>query len=157
MAMTKIQLTAAEAAYAKNPNIGRRNLIRACGCTGYAASRYLQAKHAGHPVGTTKDASGDALAGARRDDAAPLRGFAVGVATRMTAKKPVVTLRARFFQLKRGMAYRIEDVARDWVVSAETLRRHALDADCFRYIETGNETWEPCVMHPDTAKQYPCK
>jgi len=152
MAMTPEQMVKAQAALAANPNIGRRKLMAACGCTAFAAQKLL---NGGTVDVTTSPGRLDVVK--PKTNGEPLRGFAVGAETRMTSKKPVSTLRARFYQLKRGMAYKIEDVARDWVTSAETIRRHAQDADCFRYVETGNEIWEPCVMHPDTAKQYPVK
>jgi hypothetical protein len=86
-----------------------------------------------------------------------LRGFAVGEATRCAAKRPATTVRARFYLLKKGIAYELSDAAREWVMSEETIRRHAQDADCFRYIEKTNEQWVPCILHPDTAKLYPVK
>jgi len=86
-----------------------------------------------------------------------LRGFAVGADTRVSIKRPASTIRARLYDLKRGVAYYEAEVAREWVISPGTLRKHALDADCFRYIEVSPEKWEPCVMHPDTAKRYPVK
>lgn len=91
-------------------------------------------------------------------DALPaLRGFALRAETRVRAKRPAPTVRARFLELKRGLAYPESDVAREWGISAETLRKHARDAECFRYVETGPDAWEPCVMHPDTARLYPVK
>ncbi len=87
-----------------------------------------------------------------------LRGIVVNKTTRVAGKKPAATVRARFYALKRGVAFREADVARDWGVSPETLRRHAQDAECFRYVdESGHDDWVPCVMHPDTAKLYPVK
>ena len=87
-----------------------------------------------------------------------LRGFTVNATTRVSAKRPQATIRARFYTLKRGMCYLVADVAKDWCISPDTLRKHANDCECFRYVEiSGTERWEPCVMHPDTAKQYPIK
>lgn len=89
--------------------------------------------------------------------AVELRGIVVNKTTRVTDKRPVATLRARLYALKRGMAYPLDAVAKEWCVSPETVRRHAGDAECYRFVETAPETWTPCVMHPDTAKQYPVK
>jgi hypothetical protein len=55
------------------------------------------------------------------------------------------------------MYFSLRDAASEWGISEDTLRKHARDADCFRYVETAAETWEPCIMHPDTAKGYPVK
>ena len=86
-----------------------------------------------------------------------LRGFALTATTRCRDKKPVATVRSRFYGLKKNVAYRVADAVREWGISDETIRRHARDAECLRYIERGNETWEECIMHPDTAKLYPVK
>jgi hypothetical protein len=133
--------------------------VKAAGGNVAAAARAL-----GVAKSTVQKAMGRHPDARRNDDATiasgqqdGLRGFAVGEATRCASKKPSTTVRARFYSLKRGMAYKLVDVAREWVLSEETVKRHAQDADCFRYVEMGKETWEPCVMHPDTAKNYPVK
>lgn len=159
MAMTKIQLTAAEAAYAKNPDIGRRKLIAACGCTGYSAAQFLRAKHAGRaaPAAATGDPSGRAApaAVAGNPSGRDVRSFTLKPDSRVTDRRPVATVRSRFYGLVKGRAYPVAELARDWGVSAETLRRHALDAECFKYVDTtGHDDWEACVMHPDTAAAY---
>lgn len=84
-----------------------------------------------------------------------LRGFTVDAKTRVAARRPAVTIRARLYTLRRGQAFRELDLAKAWGVSTDTVRKHAQDADCFRYVDLGNESWEPCIMHPDTAKAYP--
>jgi hypothetical protein len=100
---------------------------------------------------------GQAPATAACDAKTGLRGFAVGTATRCAIKKPTATVVSRFYLLKKGVAYKLNDAAREWVMSEETIKRHAQDRDCFRYVETTNENWEACIMHPETAKQYPVK
>jgi hypothetical protein len=106
---------------------------------------------------TAKPAVGQAAKQAEGKPDTTLRGFVVGETTRCAAKRPATTVRARFYTLKKGIAYEITDAAREWVMSEETIRRHAMDADCFRYIEKTNEHWVPCILHPDTAKLYPVK
>jgi hypothetical protein len=111
-------------------------------------------------IGMPRQTFSDRLAGmpeAKPSEAPAVRGFQLKPDTRMASKRPASSLRSRFFTLKRGMAYKESELAREWVVSPETVRKHAQDAECFRYIEVGNEQWEPCVMHPDTAKDYPVK
>lgn len=83
-----------------------------------------------------------------------LKGLQMTRETRVSIRRPATSIRSRFFELKRGQAFAVDMVAREWGISADTLRTHARDAECFLYVDMGNEKWVPCVMHPDTAKQY---
>ena len=76
--------------------------------------------------------------------------------TRVSEKRPQKkSLRWWFFDLPKGRAFRIADLASKWGFSRETIRRHAQDSECFAYIDlTGHDDWEECAMHPDTARNY---
>jgi molybdenum-dependent DNA-binding transcriptional regulator ModE len=141
-----------EAALAAVAKFGSQN--KAAKAMGVAKKTIWRALHEGEK-GQGAVAVRATLARETEQETVKARGFAVGIKTRVSAKKPATTIRARFHTLKRGMAYPEKDLAAEWLVSAETLRRHAQDAGCFRYIEVGSDRWEACVMHPDTAKKYP--
>ena len=138
-----------------NPDMGRRRLADVIGVP-HSSIRRIYARRPWE-TDTKTDAAPDLPTPPQASPPAEsdLRGFVVGAETRCSARKPATTARARIYTLKRGRAYPTSAVAEDWHVSEETVRRHAQDADCFRYVETAPEQWAPCVMHPDTAKQYP--
>ena len=139
--MTRSEAKAAIAKYGSARKAGT-----ALGCAGSTISRAV-ASGGCESAQTTASAT-----------ACTVKGFSLTATTRVSVKRPAATVKSRFYDLKRGIAYREQDIAREWNISAGTLRKHAQDAECFRYIDTsGHDTWEPCVMHPDTAKQYPCK
>lgn len=71
---------------------------------------------------------------------------------RMSSYKPAETIRRRFFSLRRNMAYPISELSKQWIASVETLRKHAKQAKCLRYVEINHE-WVPCILHPDTAEK----
>lgn len=150
MAMTPEQQAKAKAALAANPNIGRRKLMAACGCTGWAAEKFIKA------AGVSEAAPVKGTAPSRQvPPGRDVRSFVLKTDSRVTDRRPVATVRNRFYGLIKGRAYPVNELARDWGISAETLRRHALDAECFRYVDTtGHDDWAACVMHPDTAAVY---
>jgi hypothetical protein len=69
------------------------------------------------------------------------------------SKKPADTLKARFYALKRGTGYRLDDLVREWGVSADTLRQRAKEHNAFGYVEATPGEFVAIVVHPDTQKQ----
>jgi hypothetical protein len=67
--------------------------------------------------------------------------------------KPQEGLKARLYRLKKNTGYPLEDLAREWVVSPETLRRDAKRLDALLYVESSPGEWIQCVVHPDTASE----
>lgn len=125
-----------------------------------AITKYGSQRKAADGLGCSRKVFERALAKAEAVTTSPVgqtevRGFVLRTDSRVLGKRPQQTLRAKFYGLKRGQAFRVKDIGQAWGVSAETVQRHAADLECYRYVETGPEQWEPCVMHPDTAKQYP--
>ena len=39
-------------------------------------------------------------------------------------------------------------------MSEDTIRRHAKDLKCLKYVEVSTDEWVPMVMSPETSKQY---
>lgn len=158
MAMTPEQQTRAEAALAANPEIGRRKLIAACGCTNYAAAKFLKLRSVGTQV---LEANAKLMAFAETKTVAETarapgpRSVMLKEDTRVLDRRPPASVRNRFYGLVKGRAYPVNELARDWGISAETLKRHARDVECFKYVDTtGHDDWEACVMHPETAAQF---
>lgn len=144
MAMTLKQMEAAKAAVAGDPGIGRRKLMRATGCTSFAAAMFLKKRQG--PEAPKRECAADARAAG---------GIMLRPETRVLDRRPQATVRSRFYGLVRGRAYPVSDLAREWGVGADTLRRHAKDCECFKYVDvSGHDDWQDCVMHPDTAAEY---
>lgn len=160
MAMTLEQQTRAEEALAANPKIGRRKLMAACGCTNYAAAKFLKLRSVGTQVLEANAkmktmAFAEAKAAVGSTKALGPQSVILKEDTRVMDRKPPTSVRGRFFGLAKGRAYPVSTLARDWGVSAATLKRHARDAECFKYVDTtGCDDWEACVMHPETAEQF---
>lgn len=87
--------------------------------------------------------------------AGPLVIAGVSVANRnVLSRRPVESAAKYIKRLKRGMAYAISDCAKAWGMSEETIRKHARDMGCLKFVEVEEDEWQAMVMHPETAGQF---
>ena len=70
----------------------------------------------------------------------------------LARKRPPRTARDRILALNKGKAYTLAELHSEWGLSLKTIRAHAKDLDCFRWMELENGAWEEVVLHPETAK-----
>ncbi len=70
----------------------------------------------------------------------------------LLSRKPQDVMKARLYGLQRGVGYKIEDLARAWGVSLDTLKTHAKNYKALAYVEATPGEYVPCVVHPDTPK-----
>lgn len=56
---------------------------------------------------------------------------------------------SNLFSLKRGLAYPVIELAKQWRVSPETIRKHARRFEALKYVEVNGE-WVACVINPET-------
>jgi hypothetical protein len=107
------------------------------------------------PTGLTPSQAGLSKAlheqfGSAATPAAASPGKAVDLTkVRTASKKPLESVKSKLYQLPRGKGFPLADAAREWGVSAETLRRHAKDVGAFVYAEVAPEQWVEVVKHPD--------
>jgi hypothetical protein len=145
MAMTQKQLAMAEQARKDDPAIGRRKLVALTGCTHFAAARFLKGDCGVRTSKGHKEISSAA-------EEVSLSGITLSPATRICDRRPPVTVRAKFYSLQKGKAFKLSDLSRQWGFSVETIKRHARDEGCFAYVDTtGHDDFEECAMHPETA------
>jgi len=63
-------------------------------------------------------------------------------------KKPQDSARTRLFELEEGLAYRVDDLCKEFSIRPETLIKHAKSLNCFMYAETSPENWEAVITKP---------
>ena len=90
---------------------------------------------------------------ARADAPTPTAGGFSLRGKELLIMRPQGTIKKRLYSLQRGMGYRVDDLAHEWHVTAETLRKHARDYDALRYIELAPGEYAACVVHPETIKE----
>jgi len=72
---------------------------------------------------------------------------------RVATVKPKEGLKPKLFRLKKNTGYPVEELAEEWGVSADTLRRDAKRLDALLFVETSPGEWVQCVVHPDTTTE----
>jgi len=149
------KITPAAAIAAIKEHGGVRSAARALGMDNGWLCRL--AKRAGKAPDAKPDLRGGREAyvdeAASRPEEAYTGGISLSPSVRVLERRPPVTVRSKFFSLPKGKAFKIADLAKRWGFSAETVKRHAKDENCFGYVDTtGHDDFEECVMHPDTAE-----
>lgn len=71
----------------------------------------------------------------------------------LLSKKPTDTLKGRFYQLRKGIGYKAEDLAAAWHISEDTLMRRATDHHAKAYVEPTPGEFVCVIVHPDTVKE----
>jgi len=62
---------------------------------------------------------------------------------------------AKFIKrLDRGKGFSPKDLARKWGMSEETIKRHAREMNCLKFVEVTEDEWTALVMCPETAADY---
>jgi len=80
-----------------------------------------------------------------------LKGLEIG-GLRMARKKPADSIKSRLYTLEQGKGYPIDEAAREWGVSVETLRKHAKEVDAVMFVELTPENWIQMLIYPRRTK-----
>jgi hypothetical protein len=72
---------------------------------------------------------------------------------RVATVRPKEGLKPKLFRLKKNTGYPLEELAEEWGVSVDTLRRDAKRLDAVLFVETAPGEWQQCVVHPDTMTE----
>lgn len=73
---------------------------------------------------------------------------------RVISHRPVETAAKHIKRLPKGRGFHPKDLATEWGMSEETVKRYARDMGCLKYVEIAEDEWVQMIMHPDTATQY---
>jgi hypothetical protein len=57
-------------------------------------------------------------------------------------------------RLPNGRGFRVKDLSKSWGMSEETIRKHARDLGCLKYVEVTADEWVVMVLSPETAAQF---
>lgn len=115
-----------------------------------AATDYRIAKNLGLTVGEIAAARKKPRAVAPASvasDGVDLRGCKV------LPRKPADSAAGFIKRLPVGRGFEPHVLAAEWGMSEDTIRRHAKDLKCLKFVEV-EDNWIPMVMHPDTAAKY---
>ena len=69
-------------------------------------------------------------------------------------RKPAESTSKFIRRLALGRGFEIKDLSKEWGIGEDTIRRHAKDIGCLKYVEIEQDEWISVIMNPETAKQY---
>jgi hypothetical protein len=96
------------------------------------------------------------VASVRSTMSTPPKGF-TGVVLKgknVLPRKPAESASKFIRKLAHGRGFDVRELSREWGIGEDTVRRHAKDMGCLKYVEVEPDEWVPVVMNPETAKQY---
>lgn len=73
---------------------------------------------------------------------------------RVISHRPVETASKFIKRLAKGRGFIPKDLAVEWGMSEETIKKHAREMGCMKYVEVEEDEWQPMIMHPETAANY---
>jgi hypothetical protein len=73
---------------------------------------------------------------------------------RVLSRRPAESAAKFIKRLPNGRAFHLRDLSTQWGMSEETIRRHARDMSCLKFVEVTEDEWHPMVMAPETASRY---
>jgi hypothetical protein len=74
---------------------------------------------------------------------------------RVLSRRPFESAAKFIKRLPNGRGFDVPSLSKEWGMGEETIRKHARDMGCLKYVEISEDEWMPLVMNPETAKQYP--
>ncbi len=114
------------------------------------------AKNVSCPVATVREVMSRASI-AETKPAAPAPQFALGVSLanlKVLPRRPAESAAQYIKQLENGRGFVPADLAKAWGMSEETIKRHARDLGCLKYVEVREDEWVPMILSPETATKY---
>lgn len=88
-------------------------------------------------------------------DSAPTESGGVSLKGKnVLSRKPAETASKFIRKLPLGRGFDIRQLSKEWGIGEDTIRRHAKDMACLKFVEVETDEWIPVIMNPETAKQY---
>lgn len=120
-------------------------------------SNYLIAKNLGVTVPEVRRArrarNGDTPAPTPATTEEPTMGIPIG-RMRVQTRRPAESAAKFIKRLPLGRGFCPKELAKLWGMSEESIKRHARDLQCIKFVEISEDEWKPMIMNPETAQKY---
>jgi hypothetical protein len=73
---------------------------------------------------------------------------------RVLSRRPADSAAKFIKRLPKGRGFDPKALSHEWGMSEETIRRHARDMSCMKYVEIADDEWVSLIMNPETANSY---
>ena len=87
------------------------------------------------------------------EEAPTTGGIALG-RCRVLSRKPAESASKFIKRLPLGRGFDVRALAKEWGISEDTIKRHAKELSCFKFVEVSDDEWTPMIMNPETANKY---
>lgn len=73
---------------------------------------------------------------------------------RVLSRKPAESAAKFIKRLPKGRGFCPKDLSQEWGMSEDTIKRHAKDMNCLKFVEILEDEWKSLIMSPETAATY---
>ena len=73
---------------------------------------------------------------------------------RVLPRRPAESAAKFIRRLAKGRGFCPKALSQEWGMSEETIKRHAKELSCLKYVETSPDEWVQLIMSPETAAAY---
>ena len=73
---------------------------------------------------------------------------------RVLTHKPAESAAKFIKRLPKGRGYCPKELSQEWGMSEETIKRHARDMSCLKFVEVNEDEWLTLIVSPETAATY---
>jgi hypothetical protein len=73
---------------------------------------------------------------------------------RVLSRRPAESAAKHIKRLPKGRGFDPKTLSSEWGMSEETIKAHARNLGCLKYVEIAEDEWTQLVMNPETASQY---
>jgi hypothetical protein len=90
---------------------------------------------------------------AKKEEAPVAGGFKLSN-LRVLTRKPAESAAKFIKRLPKGRGYCPRELSKEWGMSEETIKRHARDMNCLKFVEVSEDEWKTLIMSPETSATY---
>jgi hypothetical protein len=73
---------------------------------------------------------------------------------RVLPRRPAESATKYIKRLANGRGFDPKKLSQEWGMSEETIRKHAREMGCLKYVEVSEDDWVALIMNPETAEKY---
>lgn len=73
---------------------------------------------------------------------------------RVLPRRPAENAAKYIKRLANGRGFDPKKLSQEWGMSEETIRKHAREMGCLKYVEVSEDEWIALIMNPETSEKY---
>lgn len=73
---------------------------------------------------------------------------------RVLPRRPAESASKYIKRLANNRGFDPKKLSQEWGMSEETIRKHAREMGCLKYVEVSEDDWVALIMNPETVEKY---